>query len=151
MSAADYDLNEVMDALAALFSGVETGDEIGGVAITMEAHSEVVGQVDPPAVVFELDDQTWDLNMGDGADSFQVVALVLITYQDAQNAQRTMRSFLSRKVTSGMMRLKATLEADQTLGGLVSYAIMTGVRNIGQVTYSGIDYMGAELIIEVVS
>jgi hypothetical protein len=151
MSRADYDIGQVMDALAAVFNGVETGDEIDGVAITLECQAEVGGQVDVPAVVLELDDQTWDLNMGSGADSLGIVAVVLVQYQEAEGAQRALWSFLSRKEGSGFLRLKAALEADQTLGGLVSYAIMTTVRNIGIITYGNVDYLGAEMIIEVVS
>jgi hypothetical protein len=151
VSAADYDLNEVFDALAEVFNNVATGETINGTPITMEAHAEVVGQVDTPAIVLELDAQEFDLNMGDGADSFNVVALLLLTDQESTDAQRQLRSFLSRRAGSGLMRLKASLEADQTLGGLVSYAVMTNVRGIGTVTYSGVDYLGAELIIGVVS
>jgi hypothetical protein len=151
MSVANYDIGEIMDALASVFDGVETGDEIGGVAITLECHPEVTGQVEPPAIVLELDDQSWDLNMGHGADSFAIIALALVQFQDSDNAQRALWAFLSRKASAGAVRLKAALEADQTLGGLVSYAIMTGVRNIGIITYNGVDYLGAELLIEVVS
>ncbi len=151
MAAADYDLNEVFTALAAVFDGVATGDEIGGVPITMECHAEVPGDVDVPAIVLDFDDQTWDLNMGQGADSLGIVALLLVQYQDAENAQQALRSFLSRTPGAGMTRLKAALEADQTLGGLVSYAIMQRVRSIGIITFNGIDYLGAEIIIEVMS
>jgi hypothetical protein len=151
MSAAEYDIGEVMDALAGIWDGLPTGDEVGGVPITLECKAEVVAQVDAPSIVLELDDQTWDLNMGHGADALGIVALVLVTYQDMDQAQRKLWSFLSRKPGSGLVRLKAALEADQTLGGLVSYAIMTGVRNIGIVTYGGVDYLGAEIPIEVMS
>jgi hypothetical protein len=151
MSTANYDLNEVFDALAALFNGIETGDEIGGVPVTMEAHSEFTGSVSPPAILLDLDDQDWDLDMGHGADSFQITALVLVTAADEEGAQRALRSFLSRKTGSGFMRIKERLESDQTLGGLVSYAIMATVRNSGLVTYQGIEYLGAELIIGVTS
>lgn len=151
VSGTQYDLNDIFDGLAAVFNGVYTGDTIGGVAITMEAHSEVPGQVDTPSIVLELDGQTFNINMGNGADSFNIVALVLLTDDDTQESQRALRSFLSRKSTSGLLRLQAALEADQTLGGLVSYAIMTGVRDVGHMIYGGVDYLGAELIIEVVS
>jgi hypothetical protein len=151
MTAANYDLNEVFDALAATFDGVETGVEIEGVAQTVEAHSEVVGQVNVPAIVLELDNQDFDLNMGGGADSFAIVGLLLLTDQDDTDSQRQLRSFISRKTGSGLIRLKTALEANQNLGGLVSYAIISNVRNVGHVIYSGVDYLGAELIIEVVS
>jgi hypothetical protein len=151
IDGTQYDLEEVMEALAALFNEVATGDEIGGVAITMECHADMPGQVEPPAILLEIDDLAWDLNMGRGADGFSVSALVLVTYQDMDQAQRLLWRFLSRKSTSGLMRIKAVLEADQTLGGLVSYAVLTTVRNIGTVNVNAVDYLGAELIIEVVS
>lgn len=151
MSAADYDIGQVMDALAATFNALATGDQVGGVAVTLECHAEVTGQIDPPSLVLELDDQEWDLNMGHGADSLRIVALALIQHQDSESSQRALWSFLSRKTGSGMLRLKTALEANSTLGGLVSYALLTGVRNIGLHTYNGINYVGAELIIEVMS
>lgn len=151
MAAAAYDLEEIMPALAAVFNGIETGMEFDGVPEVISCNAEVTGQISVPAVVLEMDDQAWDLNMGSGADSFTVIALVLVQYQDAENAQRTLWRFLSRKPTAGVARLKKALENNQTLGGLVSYAIMTGVRNIGETTYSGVDYLAAEIIIEVMS
>lgn len=151
ISGTQYDLEEIMEALAATFNGVATGDEIGGVAITMECHADVPGQVEPPSIVLEVDDLQWDLNMGHGADSFTVTALALVTYQDMDQAQRLLWRFLSRKSTSGLMRIKAALEANQDLGGLVSYAVLTNVRNIGNINYNAVDYLAAELIIEVMS
>lgn len=148
---AAYEIEQIMEALAAVFNGVATGDEINGTAVTLECHPEVVGQIDPPSIVLELDDLNWDLNMAAGADGWTVVALALVSYQDMEGAQRALWRFLSRKATSGVARLKGALEEDQTLGGLVHYAIMTNVRNIGVITYNGVDYLGAELIIEVVS
>ena len=147
--AVRYEIEDVMDALAAVFNGVPTGDTIGGTAVTIEAHAEVVGQVEPPGIVLELDNQDFDLTMGHGSDSLSVVALLLVTYADMDNAQRLLWRFLSRGAGSGLFRVKAALEADQTLGGLVSYAIMSTVRNIGIITYNGVNYLGAELIIEV--
>jgi hypothetical protein len=148
---AAYDIEEIMDALAATFNGQPTGDTIGGQTITLMCSAEVIGEVEPPAIVLEIDNQEFDLSMAGGADSFQVTALALVTYQDTDQAQRLLWRFLSRKPTSGLMRLKATLLANQSLGGLVSYAHLANVRSIGQVVYNGVDYLGAELIIEVMS
>jgi len=151
MSAADYDLNEVFDALAATFNGTETGDEISGVPVTLECHSEVVGAINPPAMVLDFDSQDWDLNMGAGADAFSISGLLMVTNAESEDAQRKLRSFLSRRAGSGLFRLKAALEANQNLGGLISYAIITNTRNIGIITYNGVDYLGAELVIGVMS
>jgi hypothetical protein len=48
-------------------------------------------------------------------------------------------------------RVKDALEANETLGGLVSYAVATGTRTIGNINYGGVDYQGATIVIEVVA
>lgn len=150
MSApAAYDLNQVADALAATFQGVPTGDELDGEPVLISGHSDVPEQPNVPAVVLELDELSWDENMGGGADSFTFIATALVQYADSKTAQRAMRSFLSR--SGGAGRLKAALEANQNLGGLVSYAHMNNARRIGLIKYNGVDYLGAELVIEVMS
>jgi hypothetical protein len=152
MSApAEYEIEEIMDALAERFHGLDTGDTLGGSVVELTAYATVPGNIEVPALVLELDDIAWDLNMGDGADGLSVVASCYIQAVDSKGAQRAMWRFLSRKSESGVGRLKAALEEDATLGGLVSFAHMTNARRIGQITYDGIDYLGAELIIEVVS
>lgn len=146
---ASYDLNAVADALAAIFDGVLTGDELNGVPVAVTAYADVPGTVEVPAVVLELDDIQYDMTMGAGMDEFTFMALLLVEYQDQSTAQRSLRSFMSRN--GGFGRLKAALEADQTLGGLVSVAHMTSVRRIGTVEYGEAAYLGAEIPIEVTS
>lgn len=146
---ASYDLNAVADALAAVFNDVTTGDELNGVPVVVTAYADVPGTVEVPAVVLELDDIQYDLTMGAGMDEFTFLALLLVEVQDEQTAQRSLRSFMSRN--GGFGRLKAALEADSTLGGLVSIAHMTGVRRIGQIEYGEATYLGAEIPIEVTS
>jgi hypothetical protein len=152
MSApAEYDINEIFDALQARFMGMETGDEIDGQPLTLNAYAEVVGNVQAPAMVLELDDIAWDENMGSGADGLIIMATVLVQDVDSKGAQRALRAFLSRKPGAGLQRLKATLEEDVTLGGLVSYVHMGQARQVGRITYDGTDYMGVALPLEVVS
>lgn len=146
---AAYDLNAVMDALAAVFNGTPTGETFNGEAETFSAYPEVPGQVTVPAVVLDLDDLEWDLTMGDGEDGWTVIASLLLDFQDDQGAQRRMRSMLSRNGGAG--KLKATLKANQTLGGLISYAHMTRVRRIGEIVYGDVTYLGAEIEIAMVS
>lgn len=146
---ASYDLNAVADALASVFDGVTTGEELAGVPVVVTAYADVPGTVEVPAVVLELDDIQYDQTMGAGMDEFTFIALLLVEYQDMATAQRSLRSFMSRN--GGFGRLKAALEADVTLGGLVSVAHMTGVRRIGGITYGEATYLGAEVLIEVTS
>lgn len=148
---ASYDLNEILDALAAIFQDMSTGLEFGGVEEKLTAYADVTSEPTTPAIVLEVDDIVWDESMGGGADTFIVLATILVQAADTVGAQRAMRSFLSRKPTSGMFRIKTALEADRTLGGLVSYAHLARVRDIGQITYNDIRYLGADLVIEVMS
>lgn len=148
---ARYEIEEIMDALANTFNGLQAGYTIGGTTVTIECYAEVTGEIAVPALVLELDDQEYDINMGHGADALTIVALMLVQYADAQQAQRELWRFLSRNSGDGITRLKGALEANQTLGGLVSYAIMRTVRNIGLVNYGNVEYLGAEIVIEVVS
>jgi hypothetical protein len=146
-----YEIGEIMDALAGTFNGVPTGDTLSGVAQTIQCSAEVPGQISVPAIVLEIDDLDWDLNMGAGADGFTVLATVLVQFQDMAGAQRELWRFLSRRNTAGVARLKAALEANKTLGATVSYAIFSRVRSIGTIEYNKVPYLGAELIIEIVS
>jgi hypothetical protein len=148
---ASYEIGEIMDALAATFNGVVTGDALNGVAQAISCAAEVPAQISVPAIVLEIDDLDWDLNMGAGADGFTVLATVLVQLQDLASAQRELWRFLSRRSTAGVARLKAALVANQSLGDTVSYAIFSRVRSIGTIKYNGVDYLGAELIIEIVS
>ncbi len=152
MSApASYDINEIFDALAALFNGLATGDEFDGQAQVITAYPEVAGNIETPAMVLELDDIAWDETMGAGSDALVIMATVLVQDVETKGAQRALRSFLSRRDTSGMARLKARLESDRTLGGLVSFVQMGQARAIGRIKYDGVDYMGVALPLEVVS
>ncbi len=148
---AAYDLNAVVDAMVATFQGLETGDEIGGVPVSTYVYGEIVGNVQVPALLFELDDLTWDLSMGGGADGISIVGTMLIQNVDEALAQRAMRSALSRAPGATLGRIKAVLAEDQTLGGLVSYVHLAMARRIGTLTYDKVDYLGAELIFEVMS
>jgi hypothetical protein len=148
---ASYDLNAVVDALVDVFQDMPTGEELNGVPVATAAYGEVVGGLQVPALVFELDDLTWDLNMGGGADEFSIVGTLLVQTADARTAQRALRSALSRAPSATVGRIKARLETDPTLGGLVSYVHLSMARRIGLITYDQVEYLGAELVMECVS
>ena len=97
----------------------------------------------------ELDDLVWDVTMGRGADTWTVVGTALVQFADQQDAQRELRAFLS--ADGGAGRLKAALEAEKTLSGLVSYVQLTQARRVGKISYAGVEYLGCELVFEVMS
>lgn len=145
---ADYDLNEIADALAAAVQGLDTY-VISGVQDEITATGDVPGVANMPAIAFELDDITWDITMARGADSFVFLAYLVVSSADSSSGQRLVRQLLSSGGLAG--RVKDALEEDTTLGGLVSYAVATGTRTIGTINYGGVDYQGAVIEIQVVA
>lgn len=146
---ASYDLNAIADALAEVWSGLDTGLTLNSQPLILTTYAEIPGQVEVPCLVLELDDISWDETMGSGMDSVTFLATVLVEHQDMSTGQRQLRAFLSRD--GGLGKIKATLLEDQTLGGLVSYAHAKTVRRFGQIEYGEATYLGAEIPIEVVS
>jgi len=145
---ADYDLNEIADALRDRFQG-KAMFRVAGQDVPLNAYSEVVGDPPVPGLVLELDDVDWDITMDRGSDAFTFLAHVLLQEADSKSGQRILRSALS---TGGIgTRLKDALDQDKTLGGLVSYAELAGTRTIGTINYAGQQYIGAVLVIEVVA
>jgi hypothetical protein len=144
---ADYDLNDIADALATATEGLTT-ETYNNTDTPLATYSEVEGVVSAPALVFELDDVNYDLTAGRGSDAFVFLGQLLVAEADAGTGQRLVRRVLS---SGGEVdRIKDAIEEDTTLGGLVSYVHFSGTRSIGRVTYNGIDYHGAVLVFEVV-
>lgn len=149
MGAASYDLDAIAEALAARFQGLPT-DVYGGESWTITASGSAMGTTNPPALVIELDDLSYDLSMGRGADTAVFLAYLLVSEADSSSGQKLVRRLLS---SGGVAeRIKDSLNgagADQTLGQLVDYAQMSGTRTIGSINYNGIPYTGAVLEIQV--
>ena len=149
MGAASYDLDAIAEALAARFQGLPT-DVYGGESWTITANGSAPGTVSIPALVIELDDLSYDLSMGRGADSAVYLAYLLVSEADSSSGQKLVRRLLS---SGGVAtRIKDALNgqgADQSLGQLVDYAQMSGTRSIGSINYNGIGYQGAVLEIQV--
>lgn len=143
-----YDLNAIADALQGVWQGMDT-QVVDGTMVPLSAYSEVPGTLNVPAVAIELDDIAWDQSMGRGADQMSYLAYLIVSQADDVAGQRLIRQALS---TGGLLdKLKDKLVANQTLGGLVSYAHMPGTRSIGAINYGGVDYQGATLEIVVMS
>jgi hypothetical protein len=143
------DLNLVAEALASILD-VDTW-EIGGQTWTVTTYAEVPGTVNTPALAIELDDVAYDVSMGRGADTFTFLAHVIVSEASQTDGQKLVRQLLSTGPGTVSTSLKEALEANQDLGGQVSYAVIRGTRTIGSINYAGTEYLGATLEIEVMS
>lgn len=144
---ADYDLNDVADALAARFNGVD-GWIISGQQVEVTATAEAGGVANVPAAVLELDSVDWDVSMARGADAAVFLLYLLVSSSDSGSGQRLTRQLLSSGNLATSLR-DSLDNGDRTLGGLISYAAMGSTRTIGVIDYAGARYLGATIEIAV--
>lgn len=114
--------------------------------------SDVVpGQVPVPAAIIKpgargKDAITFDRTFGRGSDELTFSVMVLVSTASDRTAQDALDAYLAGE---GASSVKAAIEGDETLGGLVSFAHVVSVREYGLVDYNGVSYLGADFTIEV--
>jgi len=100
----------------------------------------------PPQAVILPDRIEYDLDMARGADTFFFLVTVIVGRADDRAAQNNLDQFVS-----GTDSIKAAIEADMTLGGVVNFARVTEMTNYRQINVGDTIYLGAEFEVEVVA
>lgn len=114
----------------------------------------VTGTVATPAAVIVPGDGgrgnrraiDFDQTMGRGSDQFFFTILVLVSDAAERAAFETLDAYLAG---SGTLSVKAAVESDETLGGIVGWTNVQGVMDYGRIDYGGQSYLGAEFTVEV--
>lgn len=78
--------------------------------------------------------------------TFEIVFLAASTQLGLKRGQEALDPYLD---ASGSQSLKAALEGDLTLGGFAQTLIVTGWSNYGSFAVGEIEYIGAQLTVEV--
>lgn len=89
----------------------------------------------------------YDQTMGRGSDMFMFTILVLVSDTVERTSVQELDAYLAG---SGSFSVKAAVESDGTLGGVVGWTNVQGVQDYGRIDYGGQTYLGAEFIVEVV-
>lgn len=86
----------------------------------------------------------------DGTSRPTFCVLILVGYVNTTGAQEKLGAFLS---AAGDTSIKAAIEADQTLGGVVSECLVTDIESYGVIslTDGGTRYLSAELNVEIIT
>ena len=102
--------------------------------------------VDPPwAVIVPAPGELWhESSFGGGSYDANFVIKLLIGAADDRSAQDRLSDYLD---TSGSRSIKAAV--DGNLGGVVSFAFISQVQNVGDVEWAGMTFYGAEFAVEV--
>lgn len=116
----------------------------------LNAYDTVPGDIVPPAAIVAPGNPVvmYDLTMGRGGDTLRFVITLLISDVVDDMAQDTLDAYLAG---SGSSSIKTAVEADETLGGVAHFAVVTQVNSYGLLEWAGVSYLGAELLVEVVA
>lgn len=130
-------------SVAAIRDGLKTALAI---VPNLRTYDTIPGQVAIPAAVVTMGDPlvSYDLAMGDNADSLNFVVLLLVQYATERPAQDALDAYLD---PTGASSVKTAIEGN--LGGAVVDASVTTATGYGVYTYNGVDYLGVKFNVEV--
>lgn len=133
------DISAIAEAIATQVKTIST------LALRTSAFGKDVG--DPPWAIVVPDSGEFirfDAAMARGADDMTFVIKIIETAAEDRASQGRLSSYCD---TSGPGSIKAAV--DGTLGGVVSFATVKSVRAVGEVSWAGLQYNGAEFVVEV--
>lgn len=113
-------------------------DTITGLSV----YKWVPGQINTPAAMIQRRRTEYDKTMADGSDDWEYLVTVLVSWADPEVAQAAMSEYLAR---TGTKSIKAAIEADDTLGGVVDFAHVREageeeIRAVNEISYLAVDF-----------
>lgn len=113
----------------------------------LNAYATAPGQINVPAAVVTPGQPLIDFDeaAGGGPDTYYLMIMVLVQLADNPLAQEQLDAYLPR----GAACVKTVVEADGTLGGIVSYTWVPRIADYGPVDWGGVTYLGAVFDVEV--
>ena len=120
----------------------------------LRVHEYHAPRIEPPAAIIIPGDPgrsntyavKFDATMGRGSDDLVFTVLVIVSNVVERASQDKLDAYLDG---SGASSVKAAIEGEGTLGGIVSFAVVSAIRQYGLVQYAGQTFLGAEFLIEV--
>ena len=105
--------------------------------IGLRAYDLIPDTVTPPAAVVGQLDFTFDIDNARGLDQAQVDVLVIVQRFSERSGQNLLDLYLSG---SGASSIKAAIEGDRTLGGVVNTLRVTGAE-AGTYESQGVEFL----------
>ena len=129
-------VNEIREALA---------DQIATAIPSLQVSPRSPGSITVPAAVVRRRTTTYDVTM-DGADDTTYGVTVFASFANTDVGTQQLDDYLA---PSGAKSVPAAIQADPTLGGVVDYCHVASAEGETVRNYAGIDYLSAELVIEI--
>ena len=102
--------------------------------------------ITPPMAVVNPSNIEYDLNAQRGLTRFVFTVSVFVVKADDRSAQKRIDPFVG---VSGTQSVKAALEADRTLGGVVDTLRVQSVSNYSASDANDVDYLAVDFEVEV--
>lgn len=112
-----------------------------------EAYVRDIANV-PVAMVGGPDPVEYDKTFGRGHDDMTFPIMIFSSRVSDEEAQETLDAYID---PYGASSLKAAIESDSTLGGVVEDLRVTGTQEYGPQDINGVTYLGAVLLVSVMS
>jgi hypothetical protein len=112
----------------------------------LRASAFVPPKIEPPMAVVGLGAGTYDDTLA-GSMTADLSVLVLVSRADDRSAQARLDDYIS---PTGTYSVKATVDADPTLGGAVGSASVVSWADPGEFEVGGVSYVGVEFTVEAI-
>lgn len=116
---------------------------------SIQVYEFVPGDVVTPCVVVEPGSGTYHAAFGSASGTDHVLAVhAMVALGDRQAAQEMLDEMISE---TGPKSMKAAIESDRTLGGVVRYADPQGYRDYGTREFGGTHYLMASIDVTILA
>lgn len=112
----------------------------------LSAKAYMPGQVNGHTAVVSRERTSFDSTMARGSDDFRYTVMVLVPNTLPEVAQTEMSNYLD---TASAYSIKAAVELDKTLGGVVDFAHVSEAGPERVVSVGEIDYLAVDFTVEV--
>ena len=114
----------------------------------LRATANRFSQVNPPMAVIAPQTGTlirYSTTM-DGETDYSLRAIILVSEGDSTSGQDLLDAYLS---PTGSQSVYAAVQADPTLGGAVSYAVVVEAAGYGLTNWNGVDFLACSLVLNI--
>jgi len=136
MPSGDFDVTTVITALASQLSSNISG---------LRTYATTPFTVDPPAVVFHIEEILYDQAMSNSAHDLVLLAIVCTQF-GSDRGELQLRKFMA---PTGTNSVSAAVDSDWTLGGNVAWSNVKRMRQVQILTLGEAQFYSASFEIEI--
>lgn len=114
----------------------------------LEVYRRMPGSISPPCAAVGGPEIDYDNAFQRGGDDWTIPVRVYVSRADDDAGQDALDAYLA---PTGAVSVKAAIEGDGTLGGIVDSTRVTRFRGYGNYEIGGIMYLGGEWVCEVMA